>query len=681
MTNFAQMLKIISRAWGRNQEGYCFFPWIDREAQLRTGQKKPGFHEGPAFEWPADRAKIIKHLEAHQEYDLYWCPNLFEFPVRRANGAMDEHALWADLDAVDPRTIEAEYEPTIAWETSPGSYQALWIISQGDIMGASGVGKENHRLSYYLGADPSGWDTTQLLRIPGTRNFKPERRDKNGRAPQGRLLWHNRRTYLPDEFDDLPEVERNGVGTSQLADVMTDEIELIDKHAVISRIKLKLNHKARELLYAREVSGDRSDNLWYLTRCLADVGCTVAEIVSITRESVWNKFDGRADEMRRLIAEASKAIQKRDPNALESVEEDRITRPRPTRLATVLKNVKPPSWLIKDIWTVGGLGFISGEPKSFKSWVALDLALSVSTGAAFLSHFHVLKPGPVLYIQEEDSAVTIKDRSSKVWKGKGVDRMVIENGQIFWLPPSTPDEFDPDVDMYDQQGFVLSEGPWQEWLDETLADGMPDPNGGESRPYVLVIIDTLMNVAGDVEDKPGPITNKMLKPLKLLARKHTVAVVLVNHMRKSGEGNIRGGQRMLGSTAFHAWSEDALYLTRGKTGDVLVERESKSASDINFKIGNLMNEAWEPAVMIKDDTSPPVISPSAPAKPPTAPKKPGPSGDPKALKALQSLGQGQHTIKSVANAMGGTYQQAYRQLSRLLEEGEVARVDNHWQVL
>lgn len=672
MTDFSKMLRIISRAWGRNQSGYCFFPWIDREAQERTGERRAGFHEGPAFMWPEDKPKILKHLEEHRQHDLYWCPSLFEFPHRKAEAAMDEMALWADLDEADPREIDPEYEPTIAWETSPGRYQALWILSQGDIRGASWPGNENQRLTYYVGADSSGWDTTQLLRVPGTKNYKPDRRDKRGKPPTGRLLWMNKRTYLADDFDDLPPVQ-GALPASQLADVIEDEISTIDRHEVIARVKLKLNRTARDLLSARTADGPqgtRGDNLWYLIRCLADAGCTVAEIVAVVRDTVWNKFEDRADEIKRLINEASKAIAQRDPEIEEQLEEERKAKPAPQRLALVLKNLRPPEWLIKDIIQKGGCGFISGEPKSYKSWFALDMALSVSTGAPFLGYFHVMEPGPVLYIQEEDSGVLVRDRSTKIWRGKSIDRMSLVKGEVIWDPPQKSEEFDPDINAYMQEGFVLSEGHWQEWLDETLAEGM------DGRPYLMVLIDTLMQVAGDVEDKAQPMTNKLLKPTKLLARKHNTSAVFVNHMKKSGEG-LRGGQRMLGSQALHAWSEDALYITRGKTGKLLVERESKSAPEMTFTVDNVLNTRWEPVVITKGQNT----TESTPDVPGQR-RRPGPTHQPAAYKGLQSLGPGAWTVRQVANAMGEntSYQSALRQLQRLAEKSLVEKNDNLWSL-
>jgi len=405
--------------------------------------------------------------------------------------AMDEHALWADLDEADPREIR-DYPPTIAWESSPGRYQALWLASEGDFQGASWPGNENQRLSYLLGADLSGWDTTQLLRLPGWPNFKPDRVEANGgKPPKGRVLWSAGQMYTVDDFHDLPPVQ--GAVSSELTEALESEVEGIDRLKVLAHLKLKLNHTARDLLNAKEVSGDRSAQMWYLMRCLADAGGSITEIVAIIRPLVWNKFVGRADEMKRLIAEASKAVASRSEEVIEELEEEG-ERKKPQRLGDLLRNIKRPVWLVEGVLTEGACGFIAGEPKTWKSWVGYDLALSVATGADFLGHFPVRNPGPVLYIQEEDPPPVLKTRGAKIWSSKTIDKFELAGDQgLFWLPPAQESTFDPDIDGYVQQGVVISDDAWQMWLDETIEEGMTLED--KTEPYRLMVIDTLMMTA------------------------------------------------------------------------------------------------------------------------------------------------------------------------------------------
>jgi hypothetical protein len=651
-----QQLKVISKAWGRNQKGYCFFPWIDREAQRKAGRRRAGYHEGEAFYWPKDRDKILQHMRQHQEHDLYWCPNLFEYDARREDVAMDEHALWADLDEVDPTQIE-DYPPTIAWQTSPGRYQALWIIGAGDAQGASWPGNENQRLTYHLGADLGGWDTTQLLRIPGWKNHKYEE------EPEGKLLWQDGRTWLSDEFDELPAVQ-GALPQGTLVTVLEKEIDAVDRTAVLARVKLKLNHRARELLASKIASADRSDNLWYLERCLADAGCSIAEIVAVVRPTVWNKFDDRADELKTLINEASKAIAKRSEEVQEELEEEAERAPL-VRMALAFRDIQPPEWLIDGVLTENAVGFIAGQPKSYKSWVGLDMAISVATGADFLGHFKVRNPGPVLYIQEEDPIITLKQRAMKIWKGKQVDRLRVTEQGVEWEPGSDLKNFDPDINMYVKQNFTISEDTWQVWLDEMLAQGM---NG---KPYRLLTIDTLMRVAGAVdENRAVEMMTKVYRPLSTLSAKHKVAIQVVNHMRKSNknDGGERGGQLMLGSVANHAWSEDSVYLHHDPKADgVVIDYESKTAPGARYQMSNLRNAVWEPALSIieQSDSNEPIDSTKHRSR--------------KGSAVVVMLSSTPKSVSVLAKAAGVTYQSARQQLIRAETKGlAVKTADNLW---
>lgn len=684
--NVNRMLTVVSKAWG-TQKGYCFFPYIDRSEQVRTGRRQAGYNEGPkndgrertktdkrgqSFRWPNDRAEIRDYIEANlaKQHDVYWCPSLFEFPTRRSDLAMDEHALWADLDEVDPREIH-DLPPTVAWESSPGRWQALWLAGDGDFQGASWPGNENQRLTYMLGADPSGWDTTQLLRLPGWPNFKPERVEANGgKAPKGKLLWSAGQTYSIDDFRDLPEVR--GAVSADLTEALEYEVESTDRHKVLARLKIKLNHTARDLLNAKEVSGDRSGQMWYLMRCLADAGATTTEIVSIMRPLVWNKFAGRADEMKRLIAEASKAVASRSDEVSEELEEEG-ERKKPQRLGDILRNIKRPVWLVEGVLTEGATGFIAGEPKTWKSWVGYDLAMSIATGADFLGYFPVRNPGPVLYIQEEDPPPVLKTRGAKIWSGKSIDKfeMAHDGSGIYWMPPAQEKTFDPDINGYVQQGVTISDEAWQLWLDETLEEGMMVD--GVKEPYRLMLIDTLMMTAGDVdENRAQEMTTKIFRPMKVLARKHNVALIVVHHLNKSDK--TRMGQRMLGSVANHAWGEDSLYLTHGAArGQVKMEFESKVAPGQIFKIDNLDNERWDPQITPwrKEDkamnsrVSDRDESDRGAKK--TAGRREGSDRDGGKLsvagEALAKLG-GLQSTKSIAAEAEIHYQQAYRQLTR-----------------
>lgn len=601
-------------------------------------------------------------MAAHVNDDLYWCPSLFEQKKRQLEVAMDEHCLWADLDEVDPKSL-TDYPPTIAWETSPDRYQALWL-TQGDIQGASWPGRENQCLTYNIGADPSGWDTTQLLRIPGWRNHKPEYVEQYGEAPQGKLLWADGKVYLVDEFNDLPEVP----AVSVVNEVLEEEILKLDRHEIWNKVRLSVSSRVRELVTAREASGDRSDALWEMERELADAGCTVSEIVVVVRATVWNKFAGRADELRRLSTEASKAIGMRSEQGKANFEEQIAERPKPQRLFDLVRDIKMPKWLVKDVITEGACGFIAGQPKSYKSWCAFDLAISVSTGAPFLGHFPVLDSGPVLYIQEEDSPAIVKKRLEKIWPGKMIDKVTIVEGEMEWVPSQSMMK-DPPLDAYIGERFTISDGGWQAWLDETIREG----------EYKMVVMDPLMMMAGEVEEnRAQEMTEKIFKPLKQLARKHACAMIVVHHMKKGDPrgGPQRGGQLLLGSVANHAWAEDSLYIRIGRGGDLIVEQESKSAAVSGFKIGAIRNQKWEP-VVIPDDRD--LVEPDGVDGPVRRAAK-ATKAKPKILQAIEELGKGFHSTRTISEAAGVATNTGYKQLVRQVDAGVVVRQGSTWSL-
>lgn len=646
MLTCEQQLDIISRAWGlQDGSGYVFLPTINGEAQTKE-ERIRGYSEGPAFKWPEDKTQILDYMRHHWDDDLYWCPSMFERHVRRMEFAMDEHALWADLDEVDPHELD-EFKPTIAWETSPGRYQALWLTRM-PVLGVSWPGNENQKLTYFLGADSNGWDTTQLLRVPGWRNHKPPYRNKDGGAPIGTLLWQNGPRYRRQQFSELPEVQSR---SSEVREIIESDLAAVDTHEVMVRVKLKLSKRVREFLQAREVpnKGARSEILWEIERELADAGCTLAEIIAIIQKSVWNKYKGRGDELLRLTTEASRALDEaQDISYAEIPKPDTVP-----RIAVLLANIKPPAWLIKDIWTRGSCGFIGGQPKTWKSWTALDMALSLATGSDFLGTFPVVQPGPVLYIQEEDPLPRIKDRFDKMWSEKAAWQVVVGDDGMPYSVPANKISQDPDVGMLVKQGIVLSDEIWIEWLRDIIAEGM------DGTPYQAVFLDPLMYMLGDVdENRAGPMMLRIFKPLKVLASEFDIAVIVVHHMRKAGKDTgTRGGQLILGSVANHAWTEDSMYLTHFKGGDVHVEVESKTAPGGSFKMSGLRNRLWTPTIYeikLGDEE----YNAEAPAIA-TSNKTASPS---KALASLHTLGSG--TTKDVALHAGIQPNSAYKQLRR-----------------
>lgn len=79
------------------------------------------------------------------------------------------------------------------------------------------------------------------------------------------------------------------------------------------------------------------------------------------------------------------------------------------------KQLEPPRFIVENL-IPEGLTLLVAPSKSFKSWMSLDLAISVATGTKFLNRMTC--QGTALYAALEDSEYRLKERQEKVFNGR-----------------------------------------------------------------------------------------------------------------------------------------------------------------------------------------------------------------------------------------------------------------------
>jgi hypothetical protein len=149
---------------------------------------------GEAAKW------ALKKSEEGRE--VYFCSHLLNRPQRIKENAAPVRALWGELDGVP--VPNGELRPTGVIASSPSRYHTYWRLDA-DI--PPKIAEDlNKRLAREIGADPSGFDLTQLLRVPNTRNHKYED------CPRVEVVEiREDASFSPRELDDLlPEVEEPG---------------------------------------------------------------------------------------------------------------------------------------------------------------------------------------------------------------------------------------------------------------------------------------------------------------------------------------------------------------------------------------------------------------------------------------------------------------------------------------
>lgn len=565
-------MDLCSLAWA-GQSGYVCLSLRDPSVDKHT----KGYWKDVTFKWPDEATKIRAVLAKarNSSKDVYWAPAVFSAPTRAKEAVLEARMLWADLDEVDPTKLPEHLKPTAAWQTSPGRWQAIWQLER-ELKPAIQTNL-NQRLTYAIGADRGGWDLTQVLRLPDTPNHKYPNN------PKVELLWLNGHTVNPDRLiQDLPELS---IEQQQTMNGHTEEVPATKD--VLERYFKRLPARAKELIRSRHAQvGTRSDRLWELACLLAEQRLAPPEIVAITQSTVWNKFAGRHDELTRLFSEAQKAVNHvgsvtanihQDENTITVEEVEDVG---PLSWLDFDREHQPIRWLVADIWGESEVGFISGHPKSYKSWLALDLAVSVATGTRFLDTFQCKKHN-VLLIQEEDPKAVLQDRLAKIGASKNLISAKPLDDHTFELTYALPEN----LFIISNQGFTINE----EWLDMLEAWVI-------EREIKLVILDPLMMMGeGFDEFKAFEFMAQVLKPLKRLRARTQASVVVVHHHTKNSTE--QGARAMYGSVALWAWEEAALHLQVKGTGQVVAERFSKHAllPPITVEIGDVA-EMWHPTV-------------------------------------------------------------------------------------
>jgi len=540
------------------QEGFVFLP-----------RKAKRWSEGSAFEWPQDADKIEAHIERHSsKADLYYTPNTFSQPDRRREYVKNPHWLYADLDTVSPSKLAVR--PQLAVQSSPGRFQSLWRLAR-----AIDPGKHetyNQRLTYATGADRGGWDLTQVLRIPGTINHKYPGRVKV------RLAWSEPdKTSLTKVKKFLDGVEAN---LESLGPIVPPDLRLPAESSkdLRKRFSGAFDARTKELLDQTEEPpvGERSDRLWELECRLLEIGLEPEEVFVVVKNSVWNKYIQRPDGDLALWREVQKAHLHVGIVIQESVApvSNGPTRARPRVLsyADILGSaIREPDWAIEEWWTLGSHGILAGLPKSFKSLVATDMAVSLASETPFLGQFSVnpRAVGPVLMVQQENSLALVRDRLLKISHSRGLQTGTasLHDASIdFKPPPSIP------ILFYNDFGFDMTNGDDRESIEEVIRN-----NGVKT-----VFFDPLYLMIGGADENVAKEMRPILTWLLRIRNLYNCAVVVIHHWGKSQPGRGGrgvGGTRLLGSTTIYGWLEAALYLeARHSTLDgggvqVVVERE------------------------------------------------------------------------------------------------------------
>jgi hypothetical protein len=530
-------------------EDFLDVVWGERRGWVDLPAKVGAYWVPYYFQWPAD-TEVTRRIDSclRDGESLYFSVARFKKRGRDYEDMQPTHWLWADLDEIHPtEAADLGIMPTMAWESSPGRYQALWRLHKA--LRPEIQERINQALSYHLGADQGGWDRTQVLRLPGTRNYKYPG------GPPVQLLWYEE--DLRYSAASIWETVKRSAPPAERA------------FSAVPVVRGDMPARARALLRVgadQVVEGERSARLWELECLLAEAGWGEDDIYAVVEASAWNKWARVRTGERRLRREIAKAMRHVRSKATppgegeDAVVEEEIQRLPWVRYSTFMAvDLPDPKWLIEDFWTAQSHGIIGGEPKTSKSGLALDMAIAVASGKPFLGQYPVHTAGPVLVVQEENAQWMVQDRMRKLARLHrliGDESYREERAGPGSLGKKTIElEFPADIPLrlLNNYGIDLTMEEDRDMLEEEITRVRP----------VLVILDPLYLTFGGVDVDRANLLYPYLKWLLYLRNEYNTAVAVVHHFSKQPQDSRsrgrRGGQRLSGSHTLHGWVDSAMY--------------------------------------------------------------------------------------------------------------------------
>ena len=210
------------------------------------------------------------------------------------------------------------------------------------------------------------------------------------------------------------------------------------------------------------------------------------------------------------------------------------------RLGDLSHEDQAQRWLVEPLWGDSSVGVIGGAPKCSKTWLGLDLALSVATGTACLGQFAVPRPGPVLVYLAEDALPIVRDRVAGMARHRGLELATVA------------------IHVITAPTLRLDREPHRSRLFETAR---------RLRPRLL-LLDPLVRLHAIDENHAGEVA-ELLAYFRSLQRQLDLSVMLVHHTRKNAAAGVVAGQALRGSSDLHAFGDSNLYLRRTREHLVL----------------------------------------------------------------------------------------------------------------
>lgn len=219
-------------------------------------------------------------------------------------------------------------------------------------------------------------------------------------------------------------------------------------------------------------------------------------------------------------------------------------------------------WLVSDWLPDASITFLISPPESYKTWILLDLAVSVSSGSPFLGSYEVNSVGPTLIIQQEDSHSGLTDRLALIVEQKlGLNANIDGDTWKVSVMPDLPIYIHPSRMLRFDDKKVIDE------LEKQIEILKPK----------VVLIDPLYSTTSSTDNYMADLANQMMV-LKAWRDKFGCSFVIAHHSKKNLDPDSTAREDSWGSQFLNAFLEAGWQIRRNpklSPNEIVVRRHSK----------------------------------------------------------------------------------------------------------
>lgn len=208
MNNYESLLAFL-KPFAEGADGYLGFTKADRSQDVDDNKRWATFVNWYAESGRGDVDLPFETLSENPRWEFYFTPAVLSEASRLQAKFQHSNVIWIDFDEpVDWQSFNPA--PSIVVQTSEQKHHCYWLLQE-PITNVNDMRYWCKRfLEYFSGGDESGFDATQLLKLPWGLNLKLKSRNEDGTPFSPKVIKFDASLrYSEMAFEHIPEPTHN----------------------------------------------------------------------------------------------------------------------------------------------------------------------------------------------------------------------------------------------------------------------------------------------------------------------------------------------------------------------------------------------------------------------------------------------------------------------------------------